>query len=316
MDKTCWTRAATLWAAAVLLSVLAGAGYAATLVTWIAIGAVTAASMRFVLLIGELNFAVAAFYGLGAYAAGYAASAWGIAFPAALALGAALAGAVSLLFGFVTLRVRGPYFLLIGFAFTEVLRLAYTKTPWLGGNSGLVGIFAPEVLTGHYHSVAVAIAGALLVLMYGIERSHLGRVFVAIRDNENVVRSVGIRVHAMKMLCFTIASVVAGAAGSLHAFANSVISPADFGFLLSTFVLAYLKVGGEQQPLGPVLGALLMVLVGSLAQSFGGGEHIVYGAAIVLAVLFLPQGVVGWLAVQWPRWRGGTAWQVRTREEL
>jgi len=103
------------------------------------------------------------------------------------------------------------------------------------------------------------------------------------------------------MLCFVLASACAGVAGSLHAFANNVISPGDFGFLLSTFLLAYLKVGGEQHPLGPVLGAAVMVLLGSLAQSFGASEHIIYGAGIILAVLFVPQGVTGWLKALWVR---------------
>ncbi|SAL05037.1 branched chain amino acid ABC transporter inner membrane protein [Caballeronia arationis] len=84
-----------------------------------------------------------------------------------------------------------------------------------------------------------------------------------------------------------------GIAGSLHAFANNVISPPDFGFLLSTLALAYLKVGGEHHPLGPVSGAVLLVLLGSVTLSFGASEHIFYGAAIVLAMLLLPGGIIG-----------------------
>lgn len=298
MDKNSCTTALGAVLAAVALSLFAGHGYAATLITWMAIAALAACCLRFVLLIGELNFSIAAFFGLGAYSAGFVASAWGWPFPAAMLVGGAVAGAVSLLFGFVTLKTRGPYFLLIGFAFTEVMRIVYTKTSWLGGNSGMVGVFPPQFMEGYFHVVVVAVAACLIVALYAVERSHAGRVFVAIRDNENVVRSVGIRAHAMKMLCFGIASAATGIAGSLHAFANNVISPPDFGFLLSTFVLAYLKVGGEEHPMGPVAGAIVMVLLGSLAQSFGGSEHIFYGAAIIVAVLFVPKGLVGWLAAQ------------------
>lgn len=129
--------------------------------------------------------------------------------------------------------------------------------------------------------------------MLAIERSHLGKIFVAIRDNENVVRSVGNRVFLTKVVCFAIASAVAGLAGSLHAFANNVISPLDFGFMLSTFALAYVKVGGEDSALGPVVGAVLLVGIASYAQSLGGSEHILYGLAIVLSVLFMPKGLMG-----------------------
>jgi branched-chain amino acid transport system permease protein len=245
--------------------------------------------------VGELNFAVAAFMGMGAYVAGLSATAWGCSFPAALALGSLVATVASLLFGSVMLRSKGAYFLLIGFAFTEVMRIAYTRADVLGGNSGMVGIFPPAVLEGRYHVFAVALAAVLILGLHAVERSHTGRIFLAIRDNENVVRSVGIHAHRARLLCFGLACACAGAAGSLQAFANNVISPGDFGFLLSTFVLAYLKVGGEEHPLGPVAGAIVMVLLGALAQSFGTNEHIVYGAGLMLAVLFLPRGLAGWV---------------------
>lgn len=301
MDKKPFTFALAGLLAAIVVSLLAGHGYAATLIAWMAVSAVTAASMRFVLLIGELNFAVAAFFGIGAYSAGFVATAWGLPFLLALLVGGLVASAVSLVFGFITLKTKGPYFLLIGFAFTEVMRILYTKTSWLGRNSGLVGIFPPDFLEGYFHAFAVGVAGLLILALYAVEKSHWGRVFVAVRDNENVVRSVGIPVHAVKVLCFGAASFATGVAGSLQAFANNVISPPDFGFLLSTFTLAYLKVGGEQHPLGPVAGAVLLVLLGSVAQSFGGSEHIFYGAAIILAVLFLPLGLSGWVERRWPR---------------
>ncbi|MFT3819302.1 MAG: branched-chain amino acid ABC transporter permease [Rubrivivax sp.] len=290
------------WGAAVAVSLLAGKGYAASLIGWIAIAAVLASSLRFVLLIGELNFAVAAFFGLGAYASGVATTIWELPFALSLLISGLVALAASAAFGGVTLRVKGPYFLLIGFAFTESLRILYTRSTALGGNSGMVGIFPPAALAERFTTVVVAIAGALILALVAVERAHLGRVFVAIRDNDSVVRSVGIPVHRMKVLCFCLASFVAGIAGALHAFANNVISPPDFSFLLSTFALAYLKVGGEEHPAGPVAGAILLVLLGSVAQGFGGSEHIFYGAAIVVGVLFLPGGITG-LIGRWSRRR-------------
>lgn len=278
---------------AALLSLALGAGYGASLITWIAIAAAMASSLRFVLLIGELNFAVAAFFGLGAYASGVTATLWELPFWASLLASGVLALLVSAVFGYITLRVKGPYFLLIGFAFTEAMRILYTRSEWLGGNSGMVGIFPPQWLSEHFPTFVVALCGLLILGLARIEHSHLGRVFVAIRDNDSVVRSVGIPVHLTKVLCFCIASFVTGIAGSLQAFSNNVISPLDFSFLLSTFALAYLKVGGEGHPAGPVLGAAILVLLASLAQSLGGGEHIFYGAAIVVSVLFMPQGLIG-----------------------
>jgi branched-chain amino acid transport system permease protein len=296
MPSSVPARGAILIAVAVLASLLAGKGYASSLIVWIAGAAVLASSLRFVTLIGELNFAVAAFLGLGAYAAGAATTLWGWPFLAALVAGGALAAVVSVAFGYVTLRVKGPYFLLIGFAFTEVMRIAYSRSAWLGGNSGMVGVFPPVALAPWFNPLVVCVSGLLILGLAMVEHSHLGRVFTAIRDNENVVRSVGIDVHRMKLLCFSLSSLVAGIAGALQAFTNNVISPQDFGFMQSTFALAFLKVGGEAHPLGPVAGAIVLVLLASVAQNFGASEQIFYGGAIVVAVLFMPGGLTGLVA--------------------
>lgn len=276
-----------------VLSVFIGDGYSAKLLTWIAIAGLAASSFRFVLLIGELNFATAAFFGIGAYSAGVAATVFELPLPVALLSGGVIACLVSTVFGYITLRTSGPYFLLIGFAFTEVMRIIYTQVDWLGGNSGLIGIFVPAYLDTFLPAFVVLISAVLIAGMYLIEHSSLGKVFAAIKGNEGVARSVGIRVHLNKILCFAIASFAAGIAGSLHAYTNNVISPGDFGFLLSTFALAYLKVGGEDYALGPIIGAALLVLLNAWALNFGGSEHIFYGAAIIICMLLFPKGLLG-----------------------
>lgn len=270
-----------------------GGRYVGNLAVWMSIAAVMATSLRFVLLIGELNFATAAFFGIGAYCTGYVTNNADLPFVLTLAASSLLALTASIVFGAVTLRVKGPYFLLIGFAFTEALRILYTRVDALGGNSGLVGIFPPAWLDTIFQPIAALLCFVLILALLRVERSRLGRIFVAIRDNESVVRSVGHPVFAIKILCFAIASAVAGLVGSLHAFAYNVISPLDFGFMLSTFALAYLKVGGEDSPLGPILGAVLLVGIASYAQSLGGNEHVLYGLAIILSVLFMPKGLMG-----------------------
>ncbi|WP_212632339.1 branched-chain amino acid ABC transporter permease [Metapseudomonas lalkuanensis] len=270
-----------------------GAGYGAKLMIWIALAALVASTLRFVMLIGELNFATAAFYGIGAYTAGVATTMLEWPFIVSFLAGGVVAALISTVFGFITLRTKGPYFLLIGFAFAEVMRIIYTKMDWLGGNSGLIGIFVPEALDVYLTPFVILVSGSLIGILYLIEVSNVGKIFTAIKDNEGVARSVGIRVHLSKVACFVIASFAVGIAGSLHAYTNNVISPGDFGFLLSTFALAYLKVGGEEHPLGPILGAALLILLNALALDSGLNEHIFYGAAIVAAMLLLPKGVAG-----------------------
>lgn len=295
-------------AAACVLAVVASAlpkgDFASSLIIWVAVNVLMTASFRFVTLIGELNFATAGFVGIGAYAAGLATATWGLPLVVALLLAAATAGLASLAFGFVTLRAKGPYFLLISFAFTEVLRLIYTQTDAIGGNSGMVGIFPPAWIGRYYPVLVVVVVLALVIALYRIERSDFGRVLVAIRNNDNLVQSVGIDVHLTKVWCVGIASAIAGLCGGLLAHANNVISPGDFSFLLAVYTLAYLKVGGESHILGAVLGAIVLTLFAQFALGFGAYEHIFYGAAIVLAVLLMPQGLFGLLQHLWRRLRG------------
>lgn len=296
MDKNNRLMAAAAAVLALALAASITGSYAASLLNWIAIGVLITASLRLVTLFGELNFATAAFVSIGAYTAGVATTRAGLPFPVAILAAGLVAALVSVVFGFVTLRVKGPYFKLIGFAFAEVVRIGCTQVGWLGGNSGMVGIFPPVALDGWFGVVVMATVILLLVALYAIERSDFGRILLAIRDNDAVVQTVGINVHAVKVLCFAAASFAAGIAGALQAFANTVISPGDFGVMLSIMALAYLKVGGEDSVLGPIAGATLLILLGSVALSFGAGEHIFYGAAIVFSVLLMPKGIVGFVA--------------------
>jgi branched-chain amino acid transport system permease protein len=269
--------------------------YVASIVNIISIAALTAVSLRFVLLIGELNFATAAFVGIGAYTTGTVITILEWPFALALVLGGIVAALISIVFGYITLRTKGPYFLLIGFAFTEAVRIIYSKSMVLGGNSGMVGIFPPIILDAWMPTFVMAVAALLIFAMFLIERSDFGRVLTAIRDNEDVARTVGLNILFAKISCFALASFAAGVAGSLHAVVNNVISPGDFSFLLAAFALAYVKVGGEDNIIGPIVGSVLLVALGSYALGLGGHEHIFYGAAIVIAVLVMPEGITGLL---------------------
>lgn len=281
--------------ALVLLAAFAlpGTGLAASLVLWLAINVLITGTFRFVTLIGELNFAVAGFVGLGAYAAGVGTVLLELPFFITLLMAAVVAGLISVVFGYVTLRAKGPYFMLISFAFTEVIRMIYTKTETIGGNSGMIGIFPPMYLDAYYPAFVVAVVLALLWMLWWLEKSDFGKVLVAIRNNDALTETVGVNVHLTKVICLGISSFVAGIAGALLAYANNVISPGDFGFLLAVYALAYLKVGGESHIMGAVVGAVVLTLLAQFALSFGPYEHIFYGAAIVLSVLIMPGGLIG-----------------------
>lgn len=278
---------------ALLLSLLIQDFYLRSILNLMAISALLATSLRFVMLMGELNFALAAFTGLGAYSAGYLNTALNVSFTFAILAAGMITALASALFGAITLRARGPYFLLIGFAFSEAMRVAYSRIDAVGGTSGMVGIYAPHAVDDWLPFIVVSTVLLLLLAFYLVERSDFGRILFAIRENEDVARSVGIRTYLCKVIAISGACFAAGLAGGLHAFVNQVISPGDFSYLMAAFALAYVKIGGEDHFLGPILGAVLLVALSSYAIGFGGDEHFLYGGAIIIAVLLMPKGVLG-----------------------
>ena len=277
-------------AIALAIVVFGGRPYLTQVTIWMALSIALAMSLRFMLLVGEVNLAVGAFFGIGGYGAAILFLKFGL--PTALAVpgGGVLAAAASIPFGLLTLRLTGHYFMLVSFALTEILRLIYTQSHWLGGNSGLVGI-VPDI--PGFNVVILVTSAAIFALLLSIERSHLGRLFAAISQNRAQVSSVGISVANIKLLCLVISSFTAGIAGASFAFANTVIAPGDFDFLLSVFALAYVKVGGQAHPLGTVVGTILLSVLAQFMMSFGAQDTLLYGTAIVATMLFVPEGIVG-----------------------
>lgn len=277
--------------AAVAGSALAPESYLVQLVIWALLNAVLAGSMRLTLLIGETNMAAGAFYGFAAYAAAVCATILDWPMPLSILAGAGAAVALSVPFGALTLRTKGPYFMLIGFALTEIARLIYTRSNFVGGNSGMVGIYAPPALEAWMPAITVVCCIATLIALFVVELSNLGLLFVSIRNNDAIVQSVGVNLLGTKMICVCIAAAAAGVAGAFHSYAFHVISPGDFSFLLPVFALAYIKVGGENHLLGTVIGAVLLTAVAQSLQGMGELEQILFGSAIVLTMLVAPGGI-------------------------
>ncbi len=284
------------WALLAVLLVLASTSsdtYTLKVVLWISLNILAAAALRFVMLTGELNIATAAFWGVGAYVAAILTAWYKLPLVLSLLIGGVAPMLLSVLFGYVTLRTKGPYFMLISFAFTEVLRLIYTQTEVIGGNSGMIGIYPPRWLNPYYSAIVVAVVAALLAVFFWLERGPFGKLLKAIQNNDAVTESVGIDVLKMKIICLAVASFAAGVGGALFAHGNRVISPGDFSFLVAVYALAYVKIGGETQFSGAIIGAVLLTLLNQYVISYGHFEHLFFGGAIVVAMLVLPNGLMG-----------------------
>ena len=260
---------------------------------------------------GQLSFGHAAFFGTGAYATAIlqlrGVNAW-----AGLAAGVALGAAVGWIIGALSFRakLRGSYFALVTLAFAEVLRILANAAEFTGGAAGLLIRLAPGAANLQFPSRAVfvwvvlgCIAFALL-LTAGIARGRFGARLVAVRENEDAARALGVNVLRVKLQAIALSGAITAAAGCLYA-QNFLYLDANiaYGTWISVEVLIACILGGVGTVLGPVVGALALHGVGELAkvavgQAVGpinGIDLVLFGVLLIAAVAFVPQGIVGGL---------------------
>ncbi|MDQ3399541.1 MAG: branched-chain amino acid ABC transporter permease [Chloroflexota bacterium] len=255
---------------------------------------------------GQLSLAHGAFFGLGAYTVAlghkYAALHPLLGLPLA-----ALAGAlVALALGIVTLRLRGIYFAIATLAFAEVLRTVALQLPDLTG--GPVGISMPPLFDGDRvasYYLAIAIFVAALALSLGVRHSRAHYAVTAIRANETVAAVMGVNVVRTKVLTFTASAVVATLAGAFYMPFITHTDPHDaFDISRSVAALVFPIFGGLYTTAGPVLGTVVLRAFEEylrVTPPWKEGYQVVYGAVIVIAVLFIPRGVLGLVQRYAPR---------------
>jgi branched-chain amino acid transport system permease protein len=245
---------------------------------------------------GMVSLAHAAFFGLSAYllvglSNGLGLSALSLTLPICL-LGVALA-AVAI--GWLSLRTSGVYFVMVTLAFTEMLFHVFNEAPGLGGSDGMYLATRPIAQrTAVYFAIWIALVG-VFVLLQRMVQAPFGRVLVGIRVNEPRMRTLGFATGRYKLTAFAIGAVVAGLAGYLDATLYGFVNPAELGWRQSGLVLVTVLLGGKGTLYGPMLGAVLLLLI----EHFSAGvtEHwgALIGAVAIAAVLFLPSGLAGLL---------------------
>lgn len=252
------------------------------------VNALLGLSMYAVLALGQLSLGQAAFMGIGAYVGAVLTVKLGL--PLAVSLGAAaLAAALAaVLIGRPTLRLTGVYLAISTIGLGEVLRIVYLNTEQLGGALGFSGI--PVKANGWiiFGLLAVILAGFLLTV-----RSRIGRSIEAIREDEAAARVMGIDVDAYKMRALVLSAAVAGLAGALNAHYSSFIAPNEFGFESAVTILSYAVLGGVTTPWGAVSGAFLLTLLPEVLRPLHDLRGVFNGLIIVLVVIFLPKGILG-----------------------
>jgi branched-chain amino acid transport system permease protein len=294
-----------LWTAFfVLLALVPTIGlsrYYLTVVDQAMIMSIAVLGLYFVLgLTGQLSLAQAGFLGMGAYTAAILSTRLGLPPWLDLVAGAAVAGAFGLLLGIPSLKLRGHYLAMTTIGFGIILNLVFRNwRPVTGGTDGIPGIGATELFgvslmhPGLFFYVILVLLVICTVIALRISTSRMGRALKAIRENELAAEATGVDSTRYKVTAFALSAVYAGVAGALWAHFYRFIAPETFGFDQSVQLLAMLVIGGSTMVGGSIVGAFLLTFLPEWLRFLQGSYIAVYGAAIMLAMVVLPDGIAG-----------------------
>lgn len=262
-------------------------------------------SLRLEMSTGQLNMAHISFMGIGAYASALLVMRGGHSFWTSLPIAAVVAAAFAVPIGALALRVSGPYYFLISFAFSELVRLIFNNffVEWFGGPSGLVQIPKPDPLrlpgldltftskVALYYLVCVLfllVAAVLLRLDY----SRFGLVSNALRQSDLLAETLGVWVFRYRLTAFVLGSFMAGLAGSFFAHSHQVLHSSDFGLEPMVLLVVFTVIGGAGSVWGPVVGTVGLTIVSELMREFHHYEVLLFGAVLMLTMLLAPEGLI------------------------
>lgn len=268
-------------------------------------------------LAGGLSLGHAAYVGIGAYTATLLFLRLGISPWLGLLAGAALAGALGAAIGAITLRLRGPFFVLASLAFGVVVHIvAVNWRPLTRGAAGLVLPFrgGPRNMLfpgiEPYWYIGLGLLALTLAVTVLIRRSRLGYFLIALREDEDAARALGVRVVRSKVAASAISAALTACGGAFYATYVQYIDPSSTTqFEISVQIALVAIVGGLGTTLGPTLGAVVVVPIAEVLRAWlgGGPSLMVYGLALIVIVLAAPHGVLGLLQGLAARLRRGAS---------
>jgi branched-chain amino acid transport system permease protein len=284
--------------------------YELSLATVVGINIILAVGLNLITgFCGQISLGHAAFYGIGAYTAAFMAKA-GMPGPVNLVAAMVMAGAVGVLVGMTSLRVREDFLAIttmgVGFLFLGIVR---QQESLLGGELGISSI--PSFGVGKMGFFVLVLVLAVLAAAFSlyIKRSWMGFAFEAVADDEDTARVISVDVPAYKLAAFALGTSLAGLAGGLYCYFARFIVPDDFGFITSISVLSMVAVGGIGSVFGVIVGTALLTLIPEFFRFISDYKLLVYGALLFGVMRFAPDGLAGLTALAFKRLRrkGGAA---------
>jgi len=272
-------------------------------------------------LAGLLDLGYIAFLGAGAYVgatlstSAFATIGWKPPFMVVVLVGACVSGTLGLIIGAPTLRVSGDYLAIVTLGFGEIFRLSMFN---LDGNNGpnlthgpngvpaipdltfgsfnfgdthdLLGI--PLARFSNYYFLLLVLIAFIILVFSRLNNSRIGRGWVAIREDEKAAEAMGVNVFGLKILAFVVGAFLAGMAGTIKAHQDVSVTPDQYIFLESAFLLAAIVLGGMGTVAGVLIGAVILKLLPEKLRFFADYRLLLFGLLLVLMMRFRPEGLV------------------------
>ncbi len=294
-----WLAHLVLVAAACALPLVLTSGYQLRIASIVCVFAILCTGFNLLYgFAGQISMGQQGFFAIGAYAFTLlqvkAAWPFALAFPAALAVCAVAA----LVIGVPLLRLRTHYLAMATLCFGLVFSGVASR--WIEFTGGSSGMAVPAMSFGEHvasrtalYYVLLAATFLVLALQNFIIGTHLGRALSAMKGDETAAASLGVNVTAYKLRVFVLAAVIAGLAGVSFALLNRQVNPSFGEFPILVTMLTIVVVGGLGTRYGPLLGAIVVTIAPQGLASFGDYETLIYGACLLLFLIFVPHGLAG-----------------------
>ena len=261
---------------------------------------------------GLLSLGQALYFGLGAYTSALVLRDLAPSFWLAMGITLVMATVVGLIAGVISLRARGVYFALITFGLAQVLSRAIYNTRELGASDGLIGIPVIDIPFGLFSVGAGDPLGffllvlTLIMMMYFavsyLMQTPFGRLLMAIRTNEHRVPFLGFNPWRAKLIAFVLSVNIAALSGALYPMLRGFVSPELMFFQTSGNAVITVILGGTGTLIGPLYGSVILTVLKSVIGTLTEHHLIVIGGLFMIAVIFFPKGLIGYLQPLLTRW--------------
>ncbi len=275
----------------------------------VALLAIASGGVWLTFYIGRINIGQGAYALMGGYVSAILVVRYGVSFWITLPLAGAFCAAASVLIGLPILRLRGVYFAMVTLVLTEVVRLLALALPITNGAKGMVSLPPPGPISlfgltlvpsfdtfaernEAFYYLSVAVMCVCFAALYRLVHSRVGRLFVALQQNEELASSMGLNVPALRVLAYSISSFFGGIGGAIFAAIAQSVYPSSFTVADSVNFMLNCFLGGLGFVFGPMLGTLVLYFGWDLLFQAGQYQLLIYSGVMIALMLVLPNGLL------------------------